>query len=86
MAVWLELRCELRGAGLDESSGARCWSDDNSGPSVMANDTKRGVYAAAGELFAEAEAAGWVRYGNGWFCPNCHASVESAIRGKGDGQ
>ncbi len=69
MAVFLELRCELRGRGL--TGVTRCWSDDNAGPQMLVDDTHREVWAAAGELFASARRAGWVRWGNGWVCPAC---------------
>lgn len=32
MAIFISLRCGLRGEGRDIHSGAQCWSDDNDDP------------------------------------------------------
>ncbi|EKE2594386.1 hypothetical protein WK688_003732 [Salmonella enterica] len=87
MAAFIELRCELRGAGLEGER--RCWSDDNAGPQLLAEDTHRGVREATNELFASAHRAGWVRWGNGWVCPACAGNAEAVISGTtggGDGR
>ncbi|EEE2001860.1 hypothetical protein CI266_002158 [Salmonella enterica subsp. enterica serovar Kotte] len=83
MAVFIELRCELRGAGLE--GDRRCWSDDNAGPQMLAEDTHRDVHAATCELFASAHHAGWVRWGNGWVCPACAGNAETVIAGGSNG-
>lgn len=82
MAVFLELRCELRGRGL--TGMARCWSDDNAGPQMLVDDTHSEVRAATGELFATAHREGWARWGNGWVCPVCSANAEAVITGQQD--
>lgn len=72
MAIWIELRCERRGEGLDASSGTRCWSDDNHGPGEMADDTLASMSSVYQFLKQDAANAGWelVR-GEGWVCPSC---------------
>lgn len=54
MAIWMELRCERRGEGRS-SRDKPCHSDENNGPMLMADDTKKGVALVAGELFEEAK-------------------------------
>jgi hypothetical protein len=69
MAIWIELRCEKRGAG---SGGEdRCWSDDNSGPMDMAADDQRSVLAVLKDLQAQAKQSGWTKTREGWVCPVC---------------
>ena len=70
MAIWMELRCELRGDGRRESDD-RCLSDDNTGPHGMALDSCRSASLSATELFEEAKIDGWKRTKEGWVCPNC---------------
>jgi len=50
VAIWMELRCERRGEGRSSRSNP-CFSDENSGPMLMADDTKKGVSVVAGDLF-----------------------------------
>ncbi|EHD0299395.1 hypothetical protein JYY74_004242 [Salmonella enterica subsp. enterica serovar Enteritidis] len=72
MAVWMELRCERRGDGRRQNDNP-CHSDENSGPMLMADDSKKGVAFVAGELFEEAINDGWERRKEGWICPGCIA-------------
>lgn len=72
MSIWMELRCELRGEGRRDDNNP-CQSDDNSGPMLMADDTKKGASVTAGDLFEEAKNAGWERRKEGWVCPGCIA-------------
>ncbi|MBX8914269.1 hypothetical protein [Enterobacter ludwigii] len=83
MAIWMELRCERRGEGRSSRENP-CFSDENSGPMLMADDTKKGVSVVAGDLFEEARIDGWKRLKEGWVCPNCIAYEASAGTGKGE--
>lgn len=72
MAIWIELRCERRGDGRRESSGTRCWSDDNSGPGYLADDNREGMASTYKDLKDSALSGGWKNIrGEGWVCPNC---------------
>lgn len=72
MAIWIELRCERRGEGLDLSSGKRCWSGDNNGPGEMADDTLASMSSVYQFLRQDATKAGWkLIRGEGWVCPCC---------------
>ncbi|WP_324030128.1 hypothetical protein GC087_07165 [Pantoea sp. JZ2] len=74
MAIWLEIRCERRGAGRSEYDGFRCWSDDNEGPGVMSDDSQRGLIFSHKELVDDCKSAGWNKVrGEGWVCPACFA-------------
>lgn len=77
MAIWMELRCERRGEGRSSRSNP-CFSDENSGPMLMACDTKKDVVLVAGDLFEEAKNDGWERRKEGWVCPNCIAFESAA--------
>ncbi|EBU2945688.1 hypothetical protein CT090_20745 [Salmonella enterica subsp. enterica] len=71
MAIFISLRCELRGEGRDVHSGTRCWSDNNDDPWVLAADTKHSANDSLTSLFQDAQDAGWKRIRGGWVCPNC---------------
>ena len=71
MAIFISLRCGLRGEGRDVHSGTRCWSDDNDDPWVLAADTKRSTTDSLTELFQDAQDAGWQKIKGEWICPNC---------------
>ncbi|EFR6141852.1 hypothetical protein HYK36_004236 [Salmonella enterica] len=71
MAIFISLRCELRGEGRSEFSKTRCWSDDNDEPWVLAADTKRSASDCMNDLFSDAKDAGWRKVNGGWVCPNC---------------
>lgn len=84
MAIWMELRCERRGEGRS-SRDKPCFSDEGSGPMLMADDTKKGVSFVAGELFDEAKSDGWECRKEGWVCPNCIAyEIAAGIGVKGE--
>lgn len=71
MAIFITLRCGLRGEGRSSFSGTRCWSDDNDDPWVLAADTKRSACDSLTELFQDAQDAGWLKVKGEWVCPNC---------------
>ncbi|WP_308317764.1 hypothetical protein [Serratia marcescens] len=71
MAIFISLRCEMRGEGRAVWSGTRCWSDDNDDPHVMADDTKKSAADCMTLLFSDAKEAGWKKINGGWVCPNC---------------
>lgn len=73
MSIWMELRCEGRSEGRSASDNP-CYSDDNSGPMLMAADTKSAASLVAGELFQVAKQNGWERRKEGWICPGCVAN------------
>ena len=80
MPIWMELRCERRGEGRSSRNNP-CLSDENCGPMLMADDTKKGVAFVAGELFEEAKSDGWVRRKEGWICPGCIAHEQANLVG-----
>lgn len=83
MAIWIELRCERRGDGRRESSGTRCWSDDNLGPGDLADDNQAGMIATYRYLKESALSVGWREFrGEGWVCPNCQKHmVQQQVKG-----
>ncbi|MDX6915676.1 hypothetical protein R9X49_11215 [Pectobacterium carotovorum] len=72
MSFFIEMRCEKRGEGRSPYGGNRCLSDDNNGPFVMADDSKKSVNDVMSDLLSDAVGSGWKRIrGVGWVCPNC---------------
>lgn len=67
MAVWLEIRCDVR------NTGVHCYSNQNNGPMALAEH--RGVLKRAAELEKQALSEGWKRIqgiaGYGLSCPAC---------------
>ncbi|HEN3589471.1 TPA: hypothetical protein U5E11_004102 [Yersinia enterocolitica] len=85
MAIFMELRCELRGEGRCEFSGTRCWSDDNNGPSLTCYDTKKSAANGVDSLAYQAKNAGWEKRKEGWVCPNCLKHEAKLVEGNADG-
>lgn len=63
MAVWLELRCDVR--------GRRCYSDMNNGPMALAKHSRAKVSLVLRNLETEACLDGWKRTREGLVCPVC---------------
>lgn len=76
MATWIELRCENRGTKTaDGPDGQRCWSDENTGPMDMANDTRESLLETMRGLEKDARDLGWKKTREGWVCPHCVAAL-----------
>lgn len=86
MGIFMELRCELRGEGLPESSGVRCWSDDNEGPMAHGFSSKKGAADCYGEIVRQAKEAGWKKKKDGWVCPNCLKREASLVEGNANAE
>lgn len=71
MAIFISLRCEMRGDGRSPYGGTRCWSDDNDDPFVLSGETKKSASECLGLLFDDAREAGWKKIKGDWVCPNC---------------
>lgn len=83
MAIWLEVRCERRGDGRSPYHGFRCWSDDNNGPGLMADDNQSSVLKVLTELNNDCISAGWIKFrGEGWVCPACLAYEKQQDEGE----
>lgn len=80
MAVYMELRCELRGEG--RSDETCCWSDENTGPWSMALDTKKSTAETTTEIFTMARDAGWKRINGDWVCPGCQENLAKVKQGQ----
>lgn len=86
MAIFMELRCELRGDGRWEHSGTRCWSDDNDGPHSFGSDSKKSAADCYGEIVKQAKECGWKKRKEGWVCPNCLKHEASLVEGNADAE
>lgn len=86
MTIFMELRCESRGECRSESSGTRCWSDDNEGPQTSCLATKKGSSLGFDELVAQAKQSGWEKRSDGWVCPNCLKHEASLVEGNADAE
>lgn len=73
MAVWIELRCERRGEYPDAITYEdRCWSDDNHGPGLLADDNAGSIARTYAMVKQDALNSGWQHTrSEGWVCPNC---------------
>lgn len=79
MAIFISLRCGLRGEGRDKSTGTRCWSDDNDDPWELAADNRRSVSDSLTVLYGHAYDAGWRLIKGEWICPCCikHSATQT---------
>ena len=71
MGTWIEFRCEKRGGRTGYLETERCWSDTNSGPMEMAEDTRASVIETLRLLEKQARSSGWKKTKEGWICPHC---------------
>lgn len=88
MAIWMEIRCELRGDG-EHHPVMRCESADNAGPMTMVDDDKKSFDAGFRILREQALNGGWKRFAKhgGWVCPACQHRIkkERGQEEKGNG-
>ena len=97
MSVWMEIRCENRAFTKVEfwkgGKEHRCWSSDNAGPMLNANETIKDVAATYRELENDAKRSGWRKIKkpiqtyegddiSGWICPHCAEHELGLIKAK----
>jgi hypothetical protein len=73
MAWWIEVRCEKSSDAPTKkwSGDETCWSHDNVGGGMLANDTYKDLNSTARYISVELKRCGWELTKHGWVCPFC---------------
>jgi hypothetical protein len=77
MCIWVEIRCVDREEPYAEEGYETgdtknvCWSNENSGPGELADETNESVLSIKREIEEQSRSAGWQRKKRGWVCPHC---------------